>query len=193
MRVCAKTVRFVLPAAFALPMAACGPSDESASGPLDKFAPLRGEGDPAELPAMATTPTGLRYAVLQPGTGERPPAGSQVRVHYTGWILLKDRLGRVIADSRASRKPETFLLAAAPSDSDGPSSKGWTLEKRSPRPVHLAGWLEALSDMRVGERRWLIVPSALAYGSLGFGDIIPIIPRDTDLAFDVELDGFTPP
>ena len=54
----------------------------------------------------------------------------------------------------------------------------------------LEGWIEALSDMKKGERRWLIVPSALAYAGTGYSDLIP---ADTDLVVDLQLVDFTVP
>ncbi|MCD7898161.1 MAG: FKBP-type peptidyl-prolyl cis-trans isomerase [Planctomycetaceae bacterium] len=47
----------------------------------------------------------------------------------------------------------------------------------------IQGWDEALQDMKVGERRALIIPSKLGYGSKGAGGVIP---PDATLYFEVE-------
>ncbi|MCD8141129.1 MAG: FKBP-type peptidyl-prolyl cis-trans isomerase [Planctomycetaceae bacterium] len=47
----------------------------------------------------------------------------------------------------------------------------------------IQGWDEALGDMKVGEKRAIIVPSKLGYGSRGAGGVIP--PNAT-LFFEIE-------
>ncbi|XP_069107473.1 FK506-binding protein 2-like [Argopecten irradians] len=58
----------------------------------------------------------------------------------------------------------------------------------------IQGWERGLLDMCTGEKRKLTVPSALAYGEQGSGELVP---PNTDLVFDIELlqvhDGPKPP
>ncbi|KAM5540271.1 hypothetical protein V8D89_006090 [Ganoderma adspersum] len=48
----------------------------------------------------------------------------------------------------------------------------------------ISGWEEGLKGMCQGEKRTLTIPSTMAYGSRGFGSVIP---ANSALVFDVEL------
>ncbi|MEO1764035.1 MAG: FKBP-type peptidyl-prolyl cis-trans isomerase [Cyanobacteria bacterium J06629_18] len=110
---------------------------------------------------IVTTSSGLKYEVLKEGTGEQAKPGQTVVVHYTG--TLED--GTKFDSSRDRGQPFEF-----------PVAQGRVIK----------GWDEALSDMKVGERRKLIIPPDLGYGSRGAGGVIP--PNAT-LIFDVEFLG----
>ncbi len=106
-----------------------------------------------------TTPSGLRYEVLAPGTGTRKPrTGDRVRVHYTGWLTD----GREFDSSRKRGEPTEFALG----------------------PGLIAGWNEALALMVKGARWKITVPPSLAYGPQGRP---PTIPASATLVFDIEL------
>ncbi len=106
-----------------------------------------------------TTPSGLKYTVLKSGNGAVPKKGQTVFVHYTGTLTN----GKKFDSSRDRGQPFSFQLG----------------EGRV-----IPGWDEALSTMKVGERRKLTIPPNLAYGAAGAGGTIP--PNAT-LIFDVEL------
>jgi FKBP-type peptidyl-prolyl cis-trans isomerase FkpA len=99
------------------------------------------------------------------GKGKEAVAGKTVEVNYTGWLhepkAAKQR-GKQF-DSSAGRGPFSFPLGA------GRVIKGWD---------------EGVAGMKVGGKRTLIIPAALAYGERGAGGVIP--PNAT-LVFDVEL------
>ncbi|MBN1441499.1 MAG: FKBP-type peptidyl-prolyl cis-trans isomerase [Planctomycetes bacterium] len=160
----------VAPPADAAPAAAPAESVSTPPAPasqrLDPLVPQGKTGDPAARPGLKSTPSGLQYAVLQQGEGATPEPGRRARIHITGWIRVRDALGPQIVDSRESKIPKEFALT--PTDL-------------------VAGLLEAILDMRAGERRWVIVPSKLGYGLSGYGRTVP---PNQDLVFDVELVDF---
>jgi FKBP-type peptidyl-prolyl cis-trans isomerase len=111
------------------------------------------------------TPSGLEYEVLAEGQGETPPLGSRVLVNYTGMLPN----GETFASTRERGAPQEFKLD---------------------RMSLIGGWVEALQSMKKGEKRMLLVPSALAYGQKGYAGLV--LP-DSNLTFELELVAFTPP
>ena len=109
-------------------------------------------------PTADQTASGLRYLVLNPGSGQSSPEyGTSVTVHYTG-----QRLNGLVFDSSYQRgQPASFEIGRV-----------------------IQGWNEALTGMRRGEKRILIVPPELAYGERGYPGVIP--PNEF-LIFEVEL------
>ena len=105
------------------------------------------------------TPSGLKYTTLKAGKGATAKKGQTVFVHYTGTLTN----GKKFDSSRDRGEPFNFKVG------EGQVIKGWD---------------EALSTMKVGDRRKLTIPPKLGYGATGAGGVIP--PNAT-LIFDVEL------
>ncbi|MCM1450455.1 MAG: FKBP-type peptidyl-prolyl cis-trans isomerase [Clostridiales bacterium] len=104
-----------------------------------------------------TTASGLQYEVLEEGNGTVPTANDQVEVHYTGKLID----GTVFDSSVERGVPATFGVTQV-----------------------IPGWVEALQLMKAGSKWRLYIPSQLAYGPTGAGNVIG--PNAT-LIFDVEL------
>lgn len=114
-----------------------------------------------QWPDAITTPSGLKYVVVEEGEGDTPQPGSVVTVHYNGKLLDGTKF-----DSSYDRgQPIDF-----------PVGQGQVIK----------GWEEALLGMKKGEKRVLIIPSDLGYGPAGRGPI----PPNATMVFDVELVNF---
>ncbi len=111
----------------------------------------------AKRDGVVTTASGLQYEVLAQGSGASPKATDEVTVHYHG--TLTD--GRVFDSSVERGQPATFPVNGV-----------------------IPGWIEALQLMNVGSKYKLFIPSDLAYGERGAGQMIG--PNST-LIFEVEL------
>ncbi|MDR3145088.1 MAG: FKBP-type peptidyl-prolyl cis-trans isomerase [Treponema sp.] len=108
-------------------------------------------------PGVYTTNSGLQYEVLVEGAGPKPRAASTVEVHYEGTFID----GTVFDSSYARNEPARFAL-------DGV----------------IPGWAEGIILMSQGSTYRLFIPSALAYGERGAGNMIP---PNSALIFTVEL------
>lgn len=99
---------------------------------------------------------GILLTELAPGTGNKPLASDEVQVKYVG--RLPDG---IVFDK--STQPQWFRLDSV-----------------------ISGWSSALQQMPAGAKWRLVIPSALAYGADGAGELIPPF---TPLVFEIELLG----
>lgn len=106
---------------------------------------------------VKVTESGLQYKVLKEGTGEKPTASSNVKVHYHGTLID----GTVFDSSVDRGTPAEFGV--------GQVIKGWT---------------EGLQLMSVGSKYKFFIPQELGYGATPRGGSIK--PFDA-LVFEVEL------
>jgi FKBP-type peptidyl-prolyl cis-trans isomerase len=102
---------------------------------------------------------GMTVEILQEGAGEEAKTGDTVSVHYVGTLENGTKF-----DSSVDRGEQfPFTLG----------------ENRV-----IQGWELGVLGMKVGEKRKLTIPSALAYGNQAVGGVIP---ANATLVFEVEL------
>jgi peptidylprolyl isomerase len=116
--------------------------------------------EPTVTPPSGPAPKKLETKELVAGTGAEAKAGDSVTVNYVG-VLYKS--GKKFNASWETKQPFTFTLG-----------KGQVI----------AGWDQGVAGMKVGGRRELIIPAALAYGAEGRP---PTIPKNEPLVFVVDL------
>jgi FKBP-type peptidyl-prolyl cis-trans isomerase len=115
----------------------------------------------AKRKGIKITESGLQYEVIKAGSGPKPNAGSNVKVHYHGTNIY----GQVFDSSIDRGKPIEFSLNQV-----------------------IPGWTEGLQLMSVGAKYRFYIPQELAYGP---GSPTDEIPPYSCLIFDVQLLGFT--
>lgn len=106
---------------------------------------------------VTTLASGLQYKIISVGNGAVPKASDTVKCHYEGRLIN----GTVFDSSYRRGEPAEFPVNGV-----------------------IAGWMEALQLMPVNSKWQLYIPSELAYGPQGAGQVIG--PNET-LIFDIEL------
>lgn len=106
---------------------------------------------------IVTLPSGLQYEILTEGNGKRAKTTDKVKCHYEGTLID----GTLFDSSIKRGEPAVFGVNQV-----------------------IPGWVEALQLMPEGSKWKLYIPSDLAYGAQGAGEMIP---PHTTLVFEVEL------
>jgi FKBP-type peptidyl-prolyl cis-trans isomerase FklB len=106
---------------------------------------------------VVTLPSGLQYKIITPGSGATPGPDDIVKVQYTGTTIN----GAKFDSSYDRGEAASFRVSNV-----------------------IRGWVEGLQLMQEGSKFMLYVPSDLAYGERGAGNVIK--PFET-LIFEVEL------
>ena len=106
---------------------------------------------------VVTLPSGLQYEVIKMGEGEKPALTDTVECHYHGTLIN----GQVFDSSMDRGQTAKFPLQGV-----------------------IKGWTEILQLMPVGSKWKVTIPSDLAYGDRGAGEMIQ--PGST-LIFIIEL------
>ena len=111
----------------------------------------------AHKAGVTTLPSGLQYEVIKMGDGPKPQLTDSVECHYHGTLIN----GQVFDSSMDRGETATFPLQGV-----------------------IQGWTEILQLMPVGSKWKVTIPSDLAYGDRGAGQMIQ--PGST-LIFIIEL------
>lgn len=111
----------------------------------------------AKKEGIKVTASGLQYRVIESGNGNTPKATDNVKVHYTGKLL-----NGTIFDSSVQRgEPAVFPVTGV-----------------------IQGWQEVIQLMKEGDKWEVFIPSELAYGPTGAGQVIG---ANQVLIFEVNL------
>lgn len=119
------------------------------------------QAEPTPTPAApeVVTPSGLRYRDLKVGEGAEAKTGKTVEVLYTGWLEDRTKFDASLDPAH----PFTFRIGI---------------------DDVVKAWHEGIAGMKVGGKRWLMVPPELGYGKQGVSGIVP---ANATLVYEVEL------
>ena len=117
-----------------------------------------------KFPQRKKSNTGIRYLVLESGSGEKAKRGDKVSLVYIGRLINGETFDQQIDP----QKPFTFLLG---------------------RGKVIQGWDQIIKLMRPGDKWLVIIPPELAYGTRGSS---PKIPPDATLVFTMQLVAVAP-
>jgi peptidylprolyl isomerase len=111
-------------------------------------------------PDLVPDADGIFQKILKPGSGATPTAGQTVSVKYKGMLVN----GQIFDQSDFHGEPVDFQAGVG---------------------RIIPGWDKIVMQMKKGEKRMIVIPPELAYGSRGTpgGPIAP----DSFLAFEIEL------
>jgi peptidylprolyl isomerase len=116
--------------------------------------------EPTVTAPAGAAPAKLVVKDLVKGTGAEAQLGKSITVNYVG-VLFHG--GKVFDASWKKGEPTTFPLE---------------------RGGLIPGWIQGIPGMKVGGRRELVIPAALAYGAKGSP---PAIPANAPLVFVIDL------
>lgn len=108
---------------------------------------------------LKTTESGLKYYILEQGTGPQAKSGSIIEVHYYGVLPS----GKMFDNSYRTGRPYRFFLGQG---------------------QVIPGWDEGFTLLKEGATAIFFIPSPLGYGEAGSP---PVIPSNSELIFYVEL------
>jgi FKBP-type peptidyl-prolyl cis-trans isomerase len=125
----------------------------------EKFGPDELDFIEKKWPHAKRTNTGIRYIIEREGHGTPPVPGNIVNVLYIGTLFD----GTVFDKNLDVLHPFSFRVR---------------------RFQVIEGWDQVLQLMKPGEKRLVVIPAELAYGTRGQS---PLIKPDMPLVFEIEL------
>ncbi len=119
-----------------------------------------------------TSKSGMRYVIIEEGTGPKPQVGDQVKVNYTGNVLEG-----AYFDTSVEEKAKEFGL-------HDPRRPYGPFEFALGTGGVIYGWDEGIALLNQGSKAILYIPSPMAYGDQQRSEVIV---ANAILEFEVEL------
>ncbi len=131
-----------------------------------------------DIKAKSTkTPSGLQYMIIEKGNGAKPAPGATMYVHYAGFL----ENGTLFDSSIEEVAKEFGKWDRNRSAQQGYQPFPFTAGKKDGL---IAGFIEALEQMKFGDKLVAFIPSNLGYGAQGAGNVIP---PNSNIIFEIQI------
>ncbi|KDN55994.1 peptidylprolyl isomerase [Flavobacterium seoulense] len=123
------------------------------------------------------TASGLKYSITKKGSGKKPANGTIVNIHYAGFL----ENGQLFDTSLESVAQTFGKFDSNRAQQGGYQTIPFQIGKRDGL---IPGFIEGLDKMSFGDKAVLFIPSHLAYGAGGAGNVVPPY---ANIIFEIEL------
>ena len=128
-------------------------------------------------PKATKTTSGLEYVITEKGSGKKPAIGSQIYIHYAGFLENGTLFDTSIEE--VAKEFGKFDPARAQAQAYKP------IEFKAGRKDGLIpGFIEGVEQLSYGDKAVLFIPSHLAYGATGAGGVIP---PNANIIFEIQI------
>jgi cyclophilin family peptidyl-prolyl cis-trans isomerase len=132
----------------------------------------------AGLKAKATkTNSGLEYVITEKGAGKKPAIGTQLYIHYAGFLEDGTLFDTSIEDVAKTFGKFDAARAEAKQYQPIPFQAGR-------KDGMIPGFIEGIEQLSFGDKAVIFIPSHLAYGAAGAGGVIP---PNANIIFEIQL------
>lgn len=128
-------------------------------------------------PKATKTSTGLEYVITEKGTGKKPATGTQIYIHYAGFLEDGTLFDTSIEDVAKTFGKFDQARAEAKAYQPIPFQAGR-------KDGMIPGFIEGIEKLSFGDKAVLFIPSHLAYGQTGAGGVIP---PNANIIFEIQL------
>ncbi|KAF2516403.1 peptidylprolyl isomerase [Flavobacterium foetidum] len=131
----------------------------------------------AQRTKATKTTSGLEYVITEKGSGKKPAIGTQIYIHYAGFLedgTLFDASVQDVAKAFGKYDPQR-------AEANGYQPIPFKAGKKDGM---IPGFIEGIEQLSFGDKAILFIPSHLAYGETGAGGVIP---PNANIIFEVQL------
>jgi len=123
------------------------------------------------------TTSGLAFAITEKGSGKKPAPGSQIYIHYAGFLEDGTLFDTSIQD--VAKQFGKFDPARAEQQGYQPIPF-----KVGSKEGLIPGFIEGVEQLSLGDKAVIFIPSHLAYGATGAGGVIP---PNANIIFEIQI------